>query len=56
MLRGKILHKIMDFFPKMDPDDRKTPIRRLPYREEKRFHEMARIRPVKENDVLKVFL
>ena len=40
----------------MDPDDRKIPLRRLPYREEKRFHEMARIRPVKENKMLKDLL
>ena len=40
----------------MDPDDPKTPLRRLPYREEKRFHEMTRTRPVKENDVLKNLL
>ena len=40
----------------MDPDDPKTPLRRLPYREEKRFHDMARFRPVKENDVLKNLL
>ena len=40
----------------MDPDDSKTPLRRLPYREEKRFHEMNRIRSVKENDVLKDLL
>ena len=40
----------------MDPDDPKTPLRRLPYREEKRIHDMARIRSVKENDVLKNLL
>ena len=37
----------------MDPDDSKTPLRRLPYREEKRFHDMTRIRPIQENNVLK---
>lgn len=40
----------------MDSDDPKTPLRRLPYREEKHFHEMIRIRPVKENDMLKDLL
>ena len=40
----------------MDSDDPKTPLRRLPYREEKRFHEMTRIRSVKEDDMLKHLL
>lgn len=40
----------------MDPDDRKIPLRRLPYREGKRFHEMIRIRSVKENKILKNIL
>lgn len=40
LAKGRIEHF------QMDPDDPKTPLRRLPYREEKRFHDMARIRPV----------
>ena len=40
----------------MDPDDHKTPLRRLSYREVKRFQGMVRIQPVKENDVLKDLL
>ena len=50
LAKGRIEHF------QMDPDDPKTPMRRLPYREEKRFHEMARIRPVKENALLKDLL
>ena len=50
LAKGRIEHF------QMDPDDPKTPLRRLPYREEKRVHDMARIRPVKENGVLKYLL
>jgi len=36
----------------MDVDDHKTPFRRLPYREAKRFQHNVRIRPLKEHQVL----
>ncbi|MFF5996094.1 hypothetical protein AAGS61_15280 [Lysinibacillus sp. KU-BSD001] len=44
--KGRIEHFQMDI------DDRKTPPRRLPYREVKRFHDMVHIRPLKEHKEL----